>query len=667
MQASSYISKSQYRADIDGLRGIAVLLVVAFHAFPGRMPGGFIGVDIFFVISGFLISRIIFNNLSKGTFSFVYFYARRIKRIFPSLLIILLFFLVLGYFFLVDDEYEQLGKHSMSGILFISNFVLWNESGYFDNDSKTKPFLHLWSLSIEEQFYLVWPLILYYFWKFKKRMGGGVFFLFLLTLTLLSLWLNIATADIDKVNAFYSPLTRFWELLFGALLAYWTLYVKVLHNNIVKNCLITNTLSLLGIVAIGFGSLFFNKSLLFPGFYALIPVIGAGFIILFGSHSFFNHLFLSNKLAVWFGLISYPLYLWHWPILTFFHMIEEDLLSTNYRLIAVILSIFLAWLTYYFIEKNVRNSSIYRYLVTIVFFSILIFFTGYKIYSNNGLPERKAVTNSNFSKEVRYQFMGPLWPYKSNDICRSKYPYKDQDSLAWWFCISNSEKPPTILLLGNSHSNALYPGFARNPRLNHHSVISIGNCDIVFYSGNDPTHPCYGERWLKEVDFINNIIKNTPSLQYVIVNGLSRKPTLQYINEAINRISFLEKSNLKVVIFIPHLLPGFHPKSCFKLPLKKNPRDCLTSKSNQIEILDNFTPLINALKNSNPKTVFFNPNDIFCDRNDDFCSYIRNGLPLHRDEGHLSEYGSVLLQDYFNKFAEVTLNQIFNLRDQSDK
>jgi len=115
------------------------------------------------------------------------------------------------------------------------------------------------------------------------------------------------------------------------------------------------------------------------------------------------------------------------------------------------------------------------------------------------------------------------------------------------------------------------------------------------------------------------------------------------------------------------LLPGFHPKSCFKLPLKKNPRDCLISKVHQIEILDNFTPFINGVKNSNPKTIFFNPNDIFCDRNDNFCSFIRSGLPLHRDEGHLSEYGSVLLQDYFNKFSDASLNQIFNSSDQSDK
>ena len=152
------LSHPKYRADIDGLRGIAVLSVVCFHAFPNKM-GGFIGVDIFFVISGFLISTIIFNNLEKNTFSFSQFYARRIKRIFPALLVVLTAFLIFGSLALFLDEYKQLGKHTAAGAGFVANFVLWKESGYFDVASELKPLLHLWSLGIEEQFYIIWPFL----------------------------------------------------------------------------------------------------------------------------------------------------------------------------------------------------------------------------------------------------------------------------------------------------------------------------------------------------------------------------------------------------------------------------------------------------------------------------------------------------------------------------
>jgi len=162
-----HLSHPKYRPDIDGLRAIAVLSVVAFHAFPSWMKGGFIGVDVFFVISGFLISTIIFENLDKGTFSFSEFYARRIKRIYPALLIVLTASIVFGWFSLLADEYKQLGKHTMAATGFISNFVLWSEAGYFDNSAETKPLLHLWSLGIEEQFYFIWPLLCWFFWRMK--------------------------------------------------------------------------------------------------------------------------------------------------------------------------------------------------------------------------------------------------------------------------------------------------------------------------------------------------------------------------------------------------------------------------------------------------------------------------------------------------------------------
>jgi peptidoglycan/LPS O-acetylase OafA/YrhL len=216
----------KYRPDIDGLRAVAVLAVVAFHAFPSWAKGGFIGVDVFFVISGYLISIIIFENLERGTFSFTEFYARRIRRIFPALLLVLIVCLTIGWFTLLADEYKQLGKHTVAGAGFISNFILWNEAGYFDNSAETKPLLHLWSLGVEEQFYIFWPLLLWFAWKHKFS---------LLTLTILvalaSFVLNIKGIKHDMVATFYSPQTRFWELLCGSLLSWITVYKKDVFFN----------------------------------------------------------------------------------------------------------------------------------------------------------------------------------------------------------------------------------------------------------------------------------------------------------------------------------------------------------------------------------------------------------------------------------------------------
>lgn len=207
-------SQLKYRRDIDGLRAVAVLAVVGFHAFPEWFKGGFIGVDVFFVISGYLITSIIFKDLEAGDFSFSDFYSRRIKRIFPALLVVLLTSFIFGWFALLADEFKQLGKHILAGASFLSNIVLWNESSYFDNSADTKPLLHLWSLGVEEQFYIFWPLIIYIAWKRK--------FSLIKTITLsiiVSFLLNIVTINQDAVAAFYLPQTRFWELWAGSLIA----------------------------------------------------------------------------------------------------------------------------------------------------------------------------------------------------------------------------------------------------------------------------------------------------------------------------------------------------------------------------------------------------------------------------------------------------------------
>jgi peptidoglycan/LPS O-acetylase OafA/YrhL len=362
-----HLSHPKYRPDIDGLRAVAVLSVVTFHAFPALMKGGFIGVDVFFVISGFLISTIIFQGLDGGNFSFSEFYARRIRRIFPALVLVLLASLAFGWLVLIPEELNQLGKHIAAGVGFVSNFVLWRESGYFDNSAETKPLLHLWSLGIEEQFYIVWPLVLWLAWKRKFN---------LLTLTavvaLISFGLNAKGIEKDSVATFYSPQTRFWELMSGSVLAWFTLYKKSAHEAYITGIdarltrilyregveadgkALSNVLSCFGCLLLLYGFFEISKGLNFPGKWAAIPVLGAVLVILAGPKAWLNRNVLSSKPLVWFGLISFPLYLWHWPLLSFVRIIRNETPRPGARIAAVLASVLLAWLTVKFLERPIR-------------------------------------------------------------------------------------------------------------------------------------------------------------------------------------------------------------------------------------------------------------------------------------------------------------------------
>jgi peptidoglycan/LPS O-acetylase OafA/YrhL len=368
---TSRLKHPNYRPDIDGLRAIAVLAVVMNHAFPGRLPGGFIGVDVFFVISGFLISTIIFENLDSGTFTFREFYSRRIRRIFPALIITLVGVLVLGWLLFVSEELTLLGKHVAAGAGFLSNFVLQGEAGYFDSSSETKPLLHLWSLGIEEQFYIAWPLILWFAWK--RQMN-------LLTITLLlafaSFYLNVQGVKTDSIGTFYLPHTRFWEMMTGSALAWITIYVKeprlglrlaidrwlnriIFHNSREPDeRTLKSFIAIAGTSLLTFGFLTFDKSTTYPGIFALVPVLGSLLLIYAGPWAWINQKLLSNKILVWFGLISFPLYLWHWPLISFAWILEGGVPPTIVRVSAVLFAISLAWITKVFIEKPFRFSKV---------------------------------------------------------------------------------------------------------------------------------------------------------------------------------------------------------------------------------------------------------------------------------------------------------------------
>jgi peptidoglycan/LPS O-acetylase OafA/YrhL len=334
-----------YRPDIDGLRAIAVLSVLLYHAFPLELRGGYVGVDVFFVISGFLITSILIEAIQSHQFSLVVFYGRRIRRIFPALVVCLVAVLAYGSVALLPSEFAQLGKHLFLAATFLSNFGLWFEAGYFDTAAAFKPLLHLWSLGVEEQFYIFWPLILWIGFRAKANI-----LLLLASLFVLSFSFNIVASATDLTSAFYLPIGRSWELLAGAALVW---FVEINLSSRTRFWI-----SVLGVSAILIAVIAFTPEMRFPGWLAVLPVMGALAIILAGPASPVNSHFLSHPVLVRVGLISYPLYIWHWPLISFAYVIRQGKPPTP--LLAAFLigcSFLLAWATYRFVEKPVRFGS----------------------------------------------------------------------------------------------------------------------------------------------------------------------------------------------------------------------------------------------------------------------------------------------------------------------
>jgi peptidoglycan/LPS O-acetylase OafA/YrhL len=370
----------RYRPDIDGLRALAIILVVVYHAFPTILPSGFIGVDVFFVISGYLISTIIYSSSKENSFSFSNFYLRRINRIFPALITVLITCFAIGWFTLLADEYKQLGKHIAGGAGFISNLILWNESGYFDSASHTKPLLHLWSLAVEEQFYFIWPVIVWASWKFHLNLMAVAGYL-----ALISLGINIYQVYYfdNLATTFFLPHARFWELIAGAILAQHTL------RHPTPNTPIPNVQSALGLTLIFIGVVSITSQTLFPGYWALLPVIGTVLFINAGPEAKINRLLFAHPIVVWIGLISYPLYLWHWPALVFARITAKGAPTTSTQMLAILSSLALAALTYLLIERPIRFGK-HRKTKTVIlcFLMLAVGFVGFNTYARDGLTFR---------------------------------------------------------------------------------------------------------------------------------------------------------------------------------------------------------------------------------------------------------------------------------------
>ena len=456
-----------YRADIDGLRALAVLFVVAYHAFPERLPGGYIGVDVFFVISGFLISTILMRGLATASFSIPHFYGRRIRRIFTALIVVLAACYGIGRLVLLPDEYSALGKHIAGGAGFASNLVLWGESGYFDTSAASKPLLHLWSLGIEEQFYIVWPFLLA--WAVKRRVG-----IIQLTATLLccSFAYNVMVVSHDQVAGFYSPLTRFWELMMGSLLAGLALSRPLPTHAANARAVAGAALLLAALLAL-------DERSRFPGWWALLPTIGTALIISAGAQAWVNRALLSNRVLVWIGLISFPLYLWHWPLLSFLRIVGDSPQPTpNARIAVVVVSFALAAVTYLLIERPIRMGGHTRTkIATLCLLMALLGGLGYRAYASDGDPSR--------------------FPTFARQLGDFKYEYKRAyrgGSCFLWSQQEESGFDPScrgsgkVFLWGDSHAAQLYPGLsATKPGL---AQYTKAGCPPLLDTDIDGVHHC---------------------------------------------------------------------------------------------------------------------------------------------------------------------------------
>jgi peptidoglycan/LPS O-acetylase OafA/YrhL len=655
------LTHPNYRPDIDGLRAVAVLSVVGFHAFPGLIRGGFVGVDIFFVISGFLISTIIIDSVERGTFTFAQFYGRRIRRIFPALLVVLVACYAFGWVSLLADEFRQLGKHISGGAAFISNLVLWRESGYFDNDSTAKPLLHLWSLGIEEQFYIVWPLLLWLAWRW--RVG---FLSAMIALAVLSFAINIYLFRSDPVGDFYLPQARFWELSAGAILAYTTLNEEQISGH--ERTVGRDAQSLIGAFLLCAAVFITTQKSYFPGFWALAPVLGAVMIIGGGRKAFVNKMILSHPLLIWFGLISYPLYLWHWPLLSFFRILGSDFPNLLLRIVAIAVAIGLAWLTYRFVERPLRLGRLgITKVLGLVIMMAIAGAIGFTTHDQDGFPGR-AVVNIN-SKNIDPGYSGYDFGFSQGGC-----GVTPETRMLFANCLRDSREEPRYALLGDSKAAALYGGLVRTSRPGGRWLF-IGGTGLAGAPVPVMSNAAPYEQYQRLIMPAIQALQNNEHIEQVALVAAMRSifqlgypqsttelPSASFVRIALdgltNTVEALVASGKRVVLVVdnPTLL---YPKDCMlrktSLPglatiLKPHlPAGCSVSLADQLSHSVNYRDVLNAVSSRFPGRVrIFDTVPILCEG--DICPPFRDGHMLYSYDDHVSDYAAGLIGEQLNAF-----------------
>ena len=484
----------KYRPEVDGLRAIAIIPVVLVHAGFGLFSGGFVGVDVFFVISGYLITTIILKGLERGHFSLIEFYERRTRRILPALFLVVGISSALAWFWMTPSQMAAYSGSVFSTVLFVSNMYFWRQSGYFDSPSEEKPLLHTWSLAVEEQYYLLFPLFLFLAWRLRKQ---NVFWV-LIAITFSSFALSEWGWRHKPVASFFLAPTRAWEILVGSLLAF-----IISKYGLQKN----NFLAFLGLSAICTSVFIFDEYTPFPSYYTLLPVLGTSLILCFGNQTITARL-LTVKPMIFFGLISYSIYLWHQPIFAFARL--QSVGTQNHQLFGLlcVITVFIAYLSWKYVEQPFRNpkflsrGTIFASLVA----SVAIFTTfGYHGSKNGGFPERLS------PEEIEYlnyfENSAPEWMlferlniidlYK--DECNFYDTPANRNGTATLIprniepsCFNKADiTANTLFLWGDSYAMSLNHGFAHHVG-DHWNILQIASagCAPDLVQDDNPFHYC---------------------------------------------------------------------------------------------------------------------------------------------------------------------------------
>lgn len=642
---------ASYRPDIDGLRAFAIISVVLFHAFPESIRGGFVGVDVFFVISGYLISSIIFKSYEAGSFSYVDFYIRRIKRIFPALSVVLMSCMLVGWLVLLPDEYAQLGKHVLSGVGFVSNLVLWRESGYFDTSAELKPLLHLWSLGVEEQYYIVWPILVALTWKRAHN-----FLLLVIPVLVLSFALNLWWVNVRPTASFFLPMARFWELMIGSLLAFlvshrqhWLERIRAYaHGD-------WFAAGGLGLLLLSF--FIVDKDSAFPGWWALMPTLGTFLLIYAGREAWINKRVLGNRWVVYVGLISYPLYLWHWPVLVLGRLAGINEIDFG-KLGLVVLAVVLAMMTYHWIELPIRKTARSAASVAVLLSVAMLFVAAF------GVALMFSVKPMNSSKEIQ-QIVSAAgeWDYpgRLKSFERGGIKFRQQ---------GNSDTR-TILFFGDSNIEQYYPlaevVLNKNPNSFKLVFATSGGCPPIPHVFERKHPNCVG--------FVDEVLAyaNDPKVTTIVVGAqwfgyLSGKASGQWFGNSSSSLNYYfddksefplgiqsegykrALSSLQVMLasFVKQgkkvYLVGNIPIGKAVDPKAMVTRSVLNEEFVEInyggilkgELIRYFNPIYQDLGNVAQASgaVFISPLDYLC--GDSICpSLTPSGDPIYKDAAHL--------------------------------
>ncbi len=631
--------KQHFISEIDGLRALAILLVVVFHFFPNILVAGFIGVDVFFVISGFVISRLILTELETGHFSFIQFYKKRIIRIFPALLLVMVFCLILGWLTLFQDELLQLSKHILSGIFFYTNFTLLDEVNYFDQSASHKILLNLWSLAIEEQFYIIWPICLVLFF----RTGRYCLLSITLLITLSSFWFNVTAVHELAEKAFYLPTCRIWQLLAGALLSIVEQNFSQLNNVKASVFLRRGILGNLGLLAILLSAIFIPANIAYPGYWALLPTIASACVIYQLLVFPDKNIILKHPVLVGIGKISYPLYLWHWPLLAFLSIFGFK--AWIWHVVVLTLSLLLAYLTYTFVEYPIRfvmqGSKRMGYLL----FSMLIVASiSFVILLSNGAKNRAANKWFVYYQQAQHETSVRITCNRAlgfvNSLCISYKPYNKVDAV----------------ILGDSHASALYFGFANNLAQKNLNLLHLGRIGCPYLPDVDWTKK--KEPSCAQYTDIKNAylyILSNPDIQHVVLamrwknyaNDTTgrfsslKDPTLVrdklLLNTLNKTINTLNKAGKKV--YIVQTVPDVEIKKCLRRALVSISQDCKINLEQYQKENATFEKVMGQLQLTHPYITYYSTLNQICNLNKE-CSIMHNQKLLYKDGNHLSEYGA---------------------------